>query len=73
MKIKFKIIIEIKIIYILIKYNLYLIKINKMFGRYDYGRYQSGSCCGYTIGYQNQPKTIYAPFYHPQEAHRYEN
>ena len=32
-----------------------------------------GSCCGYTIGYQNQPKTIYAPFYHPQEAHRYEN
>ena len=40
-----------------------------MFGRYDYGRYQSGSCYEYTIGYQNQPKTIYAPFYYPQEAH----
>ena len=44
-----------------------------MFGRYDYGRYQSGSCYGYTIGYQNQPKTIYAPFYYPQEAHNSEN
>ena len=37
-----------------------------MFGRYDNGGYEHGPC----LGFQNLPKTVYYPFYYPQDAHR---